>query len=279
MLNLDKENITHLNNIANELRITSLEMINRRGAGHPGGSLSAAEIISALYFNKMNIDPKNPKMKNRDRFILSKGHASAILYAALAKKGFFPEEDLEDWGSLSCHLQGHPCRKRTPGVDLSTGVLGHGVSIGAGIALGARLNEQDFNTYVLLGDGECQGGIVWEGFMTAAKYKLNKLKVIIDYNNVQLDGCVDEIMPMEPFKDKLEAFNFNVFEVDGHNIEEFLNALNKSDKIHDKPTAILARTIKGCGVSFMENQYQWHGQPPNQEEFKEAEEELLQRGV
>ena len=277
MLNFEEKQIDNLENIADELRIKSLEMINRRGAGHPGGSLSAAEIIAALYFKKMNIYPDIPNEANRDRFILSKGHASAILYAALAKKGYFDLEDLDDWGSLDCHLQGHPDRKKTPGVDVSTGVLGHGVSVGAGIAMAAKLKKQDFQTYVLLGDGECQGGIVWEGFMTAFKHKLNNLTIIIDYNNVQLDGCVDEIMPMEPFYDKLESFNLKVFEIDGHNINEILTTLEKADRIHDRPVAILARTIKGCGVSFMENKCEWHGKPPSDKELEMAKKEIYER--
>jgi len=270
-----KENfIEELSRIATKLRIMSLKMISKRGAGHPGGSLSAADIISALYFSKLKLDPKNPKMENRDRFILSKGHASAILYCALAEKGFFPAEDLEKWGELTCHLQGHPDRKKTPGIDLSTGTLGHGINIASGMLLAARLKDLKYKVYVLLGDGEIQGGIIWEGAMTASKYKLGRLKVILDYNGVQLDGKVCDIMPLEPIVEKWKSFNFEVMTVDGHNIRQILETLDEADNIQDRPTIIIARTIKGKGVSFMEGNSYWHGMAPDEKQLNEAIKEL-----
>jgi transketolase len=268
--------IKGLEDRARDLRITTLEMIQRRGAGHPGGSLSVAEIISALYFHKLRLDPANPKDPNRDRFILSKGHASAILYAALAERGFFPKADLKRWGELDCHLQGHPERGKTPGVDMTTGLLGHGISIGAGLALTAKMTNRNYKTYVLIGDGESQGGIIWEGVMTAAKFRLDNLTVIADYNDVQLDGFVHDIMPLEPFADKWKAFNWAVLEIDGHNMHQILDALDEAERFHDRPTIIVARTIKGKGVSFMENKYSWHGIAPSAEELENARKELMQ---
>ena len=276
MHSYNDETILDLEKIALDLRLTSLEMIYRRQAGHPGGSLSAADIVTALYFNKMRIDPKNPQDPDRDRFILSKGHASSILYAALAKKGYFPKEDLLQWGSLTCHLQGHPDRNKTPGVDMSTGVLGHGVNVGAGLALAAKLNGKSYRTYVLLGDGECQGGIVWEGAMTAGKFKLDNLTLVVDYNDVQLDGFVHDIMPLEPFTDKWKAFNLAVIEIDGHNMRQILEALDRAENTHDRTTVIVARTVKGKGVSFMENDNKWHGNVPSEQQMEQARMELSQ---
>jgi transketolase len=266
--------ILELEERACEMRIDSIEMIYRRGAGHPGGALSAAEIMAALFFQKLRLDPQRPDWSDRDRFILSKGHASAILYSALARRGFFPMEDLERWGELDCHLQGHPDRLKTPGVEMTSGLLGHGVAIGAGLALAARLNNQSYRTYVLLGDGECQAGIVWEGAMTAFKYRLSRLTAIVDYNNVQLDGPVHEIMPMEPLADKWRACNWAVVQINGHNVREVLEALDMAAEIHNRPTVIIARTTKGKGVSFMEDKAKWHGIPPNDEQYAQAMAEL-----
>jgi transketolase len=251
-----------------------MEMIYEREAGHPGGSLSSAEILSVLFFHKMRLDPTQPDWPARDRFILSKGHASAILYAALAELGFFPEQDLREWGKLRCHLQGHPDRIKTPGVEMTSGLLGHGVAIGTGLALAARHRELDYRVYVLLGDGECQGGIVWEGAMAAAKYRVDNLTAIVDYNGVQLDGPVHEIMPLEPFVAKWEAFNWYVLEVNGHDVRQIARALDMADEIHDRPTMIVARTTKGKGVSFMENNADWHGIAPEEKEFEMAMAEL-----
>lgn len=262
--------IQELYEISKKLRLKSLEMICERGAGHPGGSLSAAEIITALYFSKLNIDPENPGMECRDRFILSKGHASAALYYALAARGFFPESDLDRWGELDCHLQGHPDRNKTKGVDSSTGTLGHGISIAIGLLLSARLKGLSYKVYVLLGDGECQSGVIWEGAMAASKFKLDKLIAILDYNGVQLDGTTDEIMPLEPIVDKWKSFNWEVIVIDGHNIARILEALDEADRTHGKPTIIIAKTVKGKGVSFMENRCEWHGMAPDKNQLKDA---------
>ena len=258
---------------ARQLRIDAVTLIHRRGAGHLGGSLSCAEIIAVLYHH-MRLDPESPGWPDRDRFILSKGHASAILYPALARRGFFPIEDLEEWGQVECHLQGHPDCIKTPGVEMTSGILGHGVAIGAGLALAARMRGAAYRTYVLLGDGECQGGVVWEGAMTAAKYRLANLTAIVDLNGVQLDGPVHEIMPLEPFAGKWRAFGWAVIEVNGHNVRQILEALDAAQQIHDRPTAILARTTKGKGVSFMENDARWHGAVTNGAQYKRAMAEL-----
>jgi transketolase len=271
--------ILELNERARELRLDSLEMIHRRGAGHPGGSLSIAEIMAALFFHKMRLDPQRLDWPERDRFILSKGHASAILYAALARREFFPIEDLKAWGELTCHLQGHPDRLKTPGVEMTSGVLGHGVAIGAGLALIGRLDGLDYRVYVLLGDGECQAGIVWEGAMTAAKYRLATLTAIVDYNDVQLDGPVHEIMPIQPLADKWRACNWAVLEINGHNMRQVLEALDTVSEVHDRPTVIIAHTTKGKGVSFMENQAGWHGIAPNDQQYAQAVAELQKEAM
>ncbi|UCC86444.1 MAG: transketolase [Anaerolineales bacterium] len=268
--------IVELEERARQLRLDSVEMIHRRGSGHPGGALSAAEIMAALFFHKLRLDPKRPDWPERDRFILSKGHASAILYAALARRGFFPQEDLQAWGKLECHLQGHPDRLKTPGVEMTTGILGHGVAIGAGLALVARLNAMDYRVYVLLGDGECQGGIVWEGAMAAAKYRLSNLTAMVDYNDVQLDGPVHQIMPLEPLADKWRACNWQVLEINGHNLRQVLEALDMAGETHHRPTVILAHTTKGKGVSYMENQAEWHGIAPSDEQLRQAVTELTE---
>jgi transketolase len=274
MWHLTKEEIKELNEIARELRCTSLRMIHKRQAGHPGGSLSAAEIMTVLYFKVMRIDPENPNWDERDRFLLSKGHASAMLYATLAKRGFFPEEDLQKWGELDCHLQGHPDRLKTPGVDMNSGILGHGVSIGVGLCLAARQKRKDFRVYTLLGDGECQAGLVWEGANAAAKYALTNLVAIVDHNAVQLDGFVEEVMPIEPLAEKWRSFGWDVFEVDGHDVDQLYQAFLQCIEAQKKPTVIIARTIKGKGVSFMENKAYWHGVAPSTEELTRALHEL-----
>ncbi|NMC45271.1 MAG: transketolase [Chloroflexi bacterium] len=274
MENLTEAEIKKLNEISRELRCTSLRMIHRRQAGHPGGSLSAAEIVAMLYFKIMNIDPHNPNWEERDRFLLSKGHASALAYAALAKRGYFPESDLEHWGELDCHLQGHPDRLKTPGVDMNSGILGHGIAIGAGMALAAGQKGMGYHVYTLLGDGECQAGLVWEGANTAAKFHLSNLTAIVDHNGVQLDGFVQEIMPLEPLAEKWKAFGWHVIEADGHDIAQLFHALMEAKAMREKPSVILARTVKGKGVSFMENKAAWHGAAPNDEQLAQALKEL-----
>jgi transketolase len=266
--------LQELEQIANQLRIDSIEMIFRRQSGHPGGSLSAVEIITALFFYKLRINPLQPTWSERDRFLLSKGHASAIYYAALARRGFFPLDDLRQWGNLDCHLQGHPDRLKTPGIDMTSGILGHGLSIASGLALAARVQKQNYQVYVLMGDGECQAGIIWEGAMTAAKYRLANLTAIIDYNDVQLDGSVHEIMPLEPLSAKWHTFNWEVLEINGHNIRQVLEALDTAGEIHNRPTVIIAHTTKGKGVSYMENKSYWHGIVPNHEQYQQALKDL-----
>jgi transketolase len=266
--------ILDLEERARELRIDSLRMIFNRQAGHPGGSLSAAEIMAALFFHEMRLDPERPDWPERDRFILSKGHASAILYAALARRGFFPAEELDDWGAVSCHLQGHPDRIKTPGVEMTSGILGHGVALGAGLALAGRLDGLSRRVYVLLGDGECQGGVIWEGAMVAAKYRLASLVAIVDQNGVQLDGPVHEILPLEPFAEKWRSFGWAVLEINGHDVRQVLDAFEEAREVHDRPTVILARTTKGKGVSFMENDARWHGIPPDEAQYARAVAEL-----
>jgi len=267
--------VLELEEIARQLRIDLLKMIHKRGAGHPGGSLSATDILAVLYFHQLRINPRDPNWADRDRFIHSKGHASALLYAALARKGFFPYEDLWKWGDLDCHLQGHPDRLKTPGVEMTTGFLGHGLPVGAGMAMAARHENRNSHIYVLMGDGECQGGIVWESAMMTANKHLSNLTAIVDYNDVQLDGAVHDIMPIEPFVDKWKAFNWYVIEIHGHQICEILDALDAACEIHDRPTVIIARTTKGKGVSYMENKSYWHGVAPNDDQLRQA---LLELG-
>lgn len=271
---LPEQKIFELEALARQLRIDSLRMIYKRQAGHPGGSLSAAEIISVLFFHRLRLDPTNPGWEDRDRFLLSKGHASAILYAALAKRGFFPEADLERWGELDCHLQGHPDRVKTVGVEMSAGPLGHGLAIGAGLAMAARKQNKKYHTYVMLGDGEVQAGVVWEGANMAAKYQLSNLTAILDYNDVQLDGAVHEIMPLEPLVDRWKAFNWHVLEINGHNIRQIAEAFDLAAEVHNRPSIIIAHTTKGKGVSYMENQSGWHGAVPKPELFEQALAEL-----
>jgi transketolase len=262
--------IMELEGIARQIRMDIVEMIHKRQSGHPGGSLSATDIMTALYFHHMRVDPSRTDWPERDRFILSKGHASALLYSALARRGYYPVEDLWEWGKLECHLQGHPDRLKTPGVEMTTGILGHGIAIGAGLALAARFSKSRSRTYVIIGDGESQGGIIWEGAMTAAKYRLSNLTVILDYNDVQLDGAVHEIMPLEPITEKWRSFNWHVIEINGHDMRQVLEALDAASEVHNQPTIIVAHTTKGKGVSFMENESYWHGVAPNQAQLQQA---------
>jgi transketolase len=276
---LTQERIAYLEEMAKNLRGDSLQLIHRRGAGHPGGALSAAEILSVLYFHVMKIDPKDPQMPGRERFILSKGHASAVLYAALTRRGFFSINELDNWGEVDCPHQGHPDRLKTPGVDMTSGILGHGVAIGTGLALAARMSNSDSRTYVLIGDGESQAGIIWEGAAAAAKYRLSNLVVTLDLNDVQLDGPVHEIMPMEHMAERWKACGWYVMEVNGHNVRQLVEAFDLAREVHDKPVLIIARTTKGKGVSFMENDAYWHGNVPNADQLKQALAELGVRQV
>jgi len=274
MTELSTAKIAELEETARRLRVSSVKLIHRRGAGHPGGALSVAEILSVLFFHTMNIDLANPAWERRDRFILSKGHASAALYSALAMRGYFDISQLDNWGELDCPHQGHPDRFKTPGVDMTSGILGHGVAIGAGLALAAYQTGLPYHAFVLLGDGECQGGIVWEGAMTAAKYHLGNLIAILDSNRVQLDGMVADIMPVEPMADKWRACGWQVLEADGHSVTELATALDQALATGDRPTIIIAHTTKGKGVSFMENKSFWHGNVPSDEQLVQALAEL-----
>jgi transketolase len=266
--------VSQIQTVARQIRLDVLDMVYRRQAGHPGGSFSAAEILACLYFHQMKIDPARPSWPERDRFLLSKGHAAAALYSVLAQRGFFPPSDLEKWGQLGAHLQGHPDRIKTPGVEMSSGFLGHGVSIAVGIVLAQRLDGAKFHTYALVSDGDMQSGVAWEGAMTAAKYRTTEMTVIMDYNDVQLDGATHDIMPMEPLADKWRSFGFAVLEINGHNPIQILEALDTSLEIHSQPTVILAHTTKGKGVSFMENSAKWHGAVPTEPQYLAARQEL-----
>lgn len=272
-------NILDLQKTANEIRKGIVSGVHAAKAGHPGGSLSAAEIFTYLYFEEMNVDPKNPKDPDRDRFVLSKGHTAPGLYAALAEKGYFPKEDLLTLRHLGSYLQGHPDMKHIPGVDMSSGSLGQGISAAAGMALGAKLTKKDFRVYTLLGDGEIQEGQVWEAAMFAGAKKLDNLVVIVDNNGLQIDGPVDKVNTPYPIDKKFEAFNFHVINVaDGNDFAQLKAAFDEARTVKGMPTAIIAKTLKGKGVSFMENQVGWHGKAPNDEEYKIAMEDLEKAG-
>ncbi|KUK10980.1 MAG: Transketolase domain protein [Clostridia bacterium 41_269] len=256
-----------------------ISMLGEAGSGHPGGSLSAADIVAALFFHHMNIDPARPHWEHRDRFILSKGHAAPVLYAALAEAGFFDTKELKYLRKTGHMLQGHPDMKSTPGVEISTGSLGQGLAVGNGMALAAKLDGRDYRVFVLMGDGEIQEGMIWEAAMAAAHYKLDNLVGILDYNGLQIDGPITQVMNPEPIVDKWKAFGWHVIVIDGHDFEEIISALEQADRIEGKPTLILAKTIKGKGVSFMENQVDWHGKAPSKEEMELALKELSQGEV
>ncbi len=263
-----------LKEIAQKIRIDIIRAINAAGSGHPGGSLSAADIVTTLYFREMNIDPKNPTMLTRDKFILSKGHAGPVQYAALAEKGFFPKEELLTLRKLGSKLQGHPDMKKVPGIEMSTGSLGQGFSVSVGMALANRMDDNEGRIYVLLGDGEIQEGIVWEAAMSAAHYGLDNLTAILDWNGLQIDGKNEDVMTVAPVDEKFRSFGWNVLYIDGHNFDEIVESLNKARNHEGKPTVIIAKTKKGRGVSFMEDNPGWHGKAPNDEEAKKAVEEL-----
>ena len=243
-------------------------------SGHPGGSLSAADIFTYLYFREMNVNPKNPDMDDRDRFVLSKGHCCPSLYAVLALKGYFDWDELKSLRHVGAMLQGHPDMKGTPGIDMSSGSLGQGISAACGMALSAKLDKKDYRIYTVLGDGECEEGQVWEALMFASHNKLDNLVVIVDQNGLQIDGTVEEVAGIEPLDKKFESFGFEVAKIDGHSFDEIADALNKAKNTKGKPFAILMKTVKGKGVSFMENQVGWHGKACNDEEFKIAVKEL-----
>ena len=257
-----------------KVRMNAIRGVHAAKAGHPGGSLSAADMFTYLYFKEMKIDPANPKWEDRDRFVLSKGHTAPGLYAALALRGFFPVEDMDQLRQIGSHLQGHPNMNMTPGVDMSTGSLGQGISAAAGMALGAKYLKKDCRVYTLLGDGEIQEGQVWEACMFAAHYKLDNLCVIIDNNGLQIDGKGADVMSPYPIAEKLVAFGFEVAEIDGHDFDQMEAAFAKARATTGKPFAIVMKTTKGKGVSYMENQAGWHGKAPNDEEYETAMKEL-----
>ena len=269
-----KYSISELEDIARKLRRHIITMIFTAGSGHPGGSLSAADIVTALYFDIMKHDPANPHWPDRDRFVLSKGHAAPVLYAALAERGYFPLDWLTTLRKTGTCLQGHTDSTLTPGVDVSAGSLGQGLSIGIGMALSARLDNKDYHTYVLLGDGECDEGQVWEAAMFAPNYQLDNLTAIVDFNTLQLDGFTRDIMNLEPFMAKWAAFKWEVIETNGHDIQQILDAIQRAKAVKGRPTVIIAHTIKGKGVSFMENNVDWHGKAPNKYETEIALREL-----
>lgn len=266
--------ISELKIIAKKIRKDIIQEVYSGKSGHPGGALSCADILTVLYFNQMNINPEEPKAEERDRFILSKGHASPALYATLAERGYFDKNELTTFRNLNSKLQGHPDMNKVPGVDMTTGSLGQGLSIANGMALSSKLNKDGFRVYCLLGDGEIEEGEIWEAAMTSAHYKLDNLCVIVDNNNLQIDGEIGKVMSPYPIDEKFASFGFEVFTIDGHNFKDILEAFNKAKSIKGKPTAIIAKTIKGKGVSFMENEAGWHGKAPNDEEYERALKEL-----
>ncbi len=267
-----------LKKIAHEVRKGIITSIYSAKAGHPGGSLSAADLFVYLYFEEMHIDPKQPMMEERDRFVLSKGHTAPGLYAALAHRGFFPIEDLETLRHVGSYLQGHPDMKCVPGVDMSTGSLGQGLSAAVGMALAAKLDGKDYRVYAMCGDGEIQEGQIWEAAMFAGHRKLDNLVVIIDHNKLQIDGKVEEVCSPYPIDRKFEAFNFHTITIDGHNFDEIAAAFEEARQTKGKPTAIIADTIKGKGITFMEDAAEWHGKAPKEEEFNVAMEDLRKAG-
>ncbi|MBD7911118.1 MULTISPECIES: transketolase [Clostridium] len=269
-----KKSKEELIKISKQIRQDIIEMLTASGSGHPGGSLSATDIVTTLFFNELNINPENPKDENRDRFVLSKGHAAPVLYSALARRGYFDPKELTTLRKLGSKLQGHPNMNDVPGVDMSTGSLGQGTSAAVGMALAAKLDKKSYRVYAVLGDGELEEGQIWEAAMSAAHYKLDNLTIFIDFNGLQIDGDITKVMNPSPIDKKFEAFGWNVITIDGHNYDEILESIESAKKYKDKPTAILCNTVKGKGVSFMENEASWHGTAPNREECEKAIKEL-----
>ncbi len=259
---------------AAKARLLGVEMVYTAQSGHPGGSLSCMDVLTTLYFNVMNVDPKDPKNPDRDRFVMSKGHCSPAVYPVLALRGFFPTEDLKMFRSIDGHMSGHVEMKYNPGVDMSTGSLGQGISTAVGMALAGKVSGKDYRVYTILGDGEVAEGQVWEACMAAAKYKLDNLCAVVDVNGLQIDGKTCDVMPTEPLDKKFESFGWNVIKIDGHDYEAIEKAFNEAKTVKGKPTMILAKTVKGKGVSFMENNAGWHGKAPNAEQFQQAKAEL-----
>jgi transketolase len=269
--------VSELSRRAYHYRMQVLRMVFERKSGHIGGAFSIAEILTVLYFHQLHLRPNEPRWSDRDRLVFSKGHACAMLYTVLAHRGFFPVDELATFRGLNSRLQGHPEPGKTPGVEVAAGPLGHGVAIGAGMALAARMQRSRRKTYVILGDGELNSGLVWEGALVAAKFGLDNLKVIVDYNGVQQTGNTWQVLPTEPIADKWTSFNWHTIEIHGHNTQAILDAFDEADEIHGRPVVVIARTTKGKGVSFMENSPQWHGGIPNDGEYESALTELQER--
>lgn len=274
---MDKREKAELKITANKVRQLIIEGVFNAKSGHPGGSLSAADIFTYLYFKELNVDPKNPKWADRDRFVLSKGHCCPGLYAALAIKGYFPEKEIKSLRHIGAMLQGHPDMKGTPGVDMSSGSLGQGVSAACGMALAAKMDNASYRVYAMLGDGECEEGQVWESAMFAAHHNLDNLCYIVDYNGLQIDGKVSEVAGLEPLDKKFESFGFEVIKICGHCFNQIEEAFEKAKSVKGKPTVIIAQTVKGKGVSYMEDQVGWHGKAPNQEQYELALNELREQ--
>lgn len=271
---MNEKTILDLKKKATKLRINVIEQVYSASSGHPGGSLSSAEIFTYLFLKEMRLDPSNPEWPDRDRFVLSKGHCAPGLYAALAQRGFFPEEDLKGFRSIDSYLQGHPSKKDVPGVDMSTGSLGQGISAAVGMAMAGKLDKKDYRVFSLLGDGEIQEGQVWEALMSAAHYNLDNLTAFIDHNGLQIDGKITEVMCPEDIVEKFKAFCWNVIQIDGHDFNEIKEAVEQAKKTKGMPTMIVAETLKGKGVSYMEGEAGWHGKAPNEEEYIIAMKEL-----
>ncbi len=264
---MDKKRVRELEVTAMKIRKNALTGIYHASSGHPGGSLSIADVLSVLYFEIMNVDPKNPKDENRDRFVLSKGHCAPALYGALAERGFFPVSDCSTLRKIDSYLQGHPDMKAIPGVDMSTGSLGQGISAANGIALAGKLDKKDYHVYTILGDGELQEGQVWEATMFAAHYHLDNLTAFVDLNGLQIDGKITDVMSPLPVDEKFKAFNWHVINVNGHNVEELYNAICEAKTVKEKPSVIIMKTIKGKGISYMENEASWHGTAPKEDDY------------
>lgn len=266
--------IEELENKAKQIRKGIIEQVYKAQSGHPGGSLSIADILTVLYFNELNIDEKNPDWTERDRMILSKGHCAPALYSCLANRGFFEVKELETFRDINSRLQGHPDMTKIAGVDMTTGSLGQGLSVANGMAIAGKLDNKNYRVYCILGDGEIEEGQIWEAAMTANKYKLDNVCVIIDNNNLQIDGTIEEVMSSYPIDEKFRSFGFQIINIDGHNIEEIMKAFEVAKNIKQKPTCIIAKTVKGKGVSYMENKVEWHGKAPNKEQFEQAMKEI-----
>ena len=271
---MDAVKLAQLQQTATQIRMGIIKSTHAAASGHPGGSLSSADIMTYLYFSEMNLDTSNPKWADRDRFVLSKGHAAPVLYSTLAYRGFFPVEDLITLRHVDSYLQGHPDMKHIPGVDMTTGSLGQGISAAVGMALAAKIDGKDYRTYTIVGDGESEEGQVWEALMFAARHKLDNLCVVIDYNGLQIDGAVADIVNPAPYEGKLEAFGYHVITIDAHDYNQIEAAFAEAKTVKGKPTAIVANSVKGKGVSFMENQVKWHGSAPNDAQCEQALAEL-----